>query len=79
MIAWLSGCLVSCPPGFADGVIYCYQTLEHIKHFITCRSAAWYDSAGKSKKKKLLCLMSEAGDTTGDAGGNSNNARMGEG
>lgn len=31
---------LACPPGSADGVIYCYQTLEHIKHFITCQSAA---------------------------------------
>lgn len=34
------GSRLACPPGSADGVIYCYQTLEHIKHFITCQSAA---------------------------------------
>lgn len=43
---------LACPPGSADGVIYCYQTLEHIKHFITCQSAASNNSpAGPARQQ----------------------------
>lgn len=52
----LSLSTLACPPGSADGVIYCYQTLEHIKHFITCQSAASNSSpagaAGQTKSAR---------------------------